>query len=319
MTKKKVCLFGVSANPPTGNNGHVGIVTALINLNVYEEIRILPVYRHAFCSKRDQLVDFSHRAAMCELAFLRLNTTGTTKRYSDTKAAPAAKLAKVVVSRAEERSFKRMCSSLSSLKMRRGETELSEEEKSNIRVGTADLLEMLMEQEDKNLRDKEETIPHQATEFSFCLGADTFMDLTDWEWKRSKDVLRLLEGRLVVVNRMQDPPQHKNQQLQQDKIDKGKTVESSLKLLRERIDEINKLFNFDGKVILLNVPTLGNVSSSMARSFCINGDVKNLETIVPSAVLDYISKNKLYGFNEKVNLDDDEYNNKATGDGKYIR
>lgn len=45
---KKVCLFGLSGDPPTGESGHVGIVKALIALNVYDEIHILPVFRHTF-------------------------------------------------------------------------------------------------------------------------------------------------------------------------------------------------------------------------------------------------------------------------------
>lgn len=46
--KKKVCLFGLSADPPTGESGHVGIVNELIQMNIYDEIRILPVYQHTF-------------------------------------------------------------------------------------------------------------------------------------------------------------------------------------------------------------------------------------------------------------------------------
>ncbi len=50
--RRCVCLFGTSANPPTGDGGHVGIVRALEALSrdelLFDEIRILPVYHHPF-------------------------------------------------------------------------------------------------------------------------------------------------------------------------------------------------------------------------------------------------------------------------------
>ena len=46
--RRKVCLFGTSADPPTGNGGHVGIIRAISELQEFDEIRILPVYRHNY-------------------------------------------------------------------------------------------------------------------------------------------------------------------------------------------------------------------------------------------------------------------------------
>ena len=57
--------------------------------------------------------------------------------------------------------------------------EVNQEEMKNLRVGTAELLEMLMEQE-------------PLTEFSFALGQDTFMDLTTFKWRRTRDIFSLL-------------------------------------------------------------------------------------------------------------------------------
>jgi nicotinate (nicotinamide) nucleotide adenylyltransferase len=242
--RKRICLFGTSANPPTGAGGHLGIVQALLDLKKsqptdidadselrFDEVHVLPVYRHTFVPKRHQLgqVSFHHRLAMCERAFCPLSP-------------------RVVVSRAEERSFQRMT-----------EGTTDEEELATLRVGTVDLLDMLQEE-------------HKGTEFSFCLGADTFMDLTGWtKWKRSKDVLRLLGGRLVVVHR------------------KGLSFENEL---RDRVQHVN--YNEDGHVIFLDVPELEVVSSTMAR------EAKNKETLrqlVPDNVADYIVSHKLYGFN----------------------
>jgi hypothetical protein len=45
-----ICLFGLSADPPTGTGGHVGIVQALVDHTHprFDEIHVLPVYRHTF-------------------------------------------------------------------------------------------------------------------------------------------------------------------------------------------------------------------------------------------------------------------------------
>ena len=322
---KKICLFGTSANPPTGKGGHVGVVEALLQLNAFDEIHIVPVYNHTFHSKRNQLIGYNHRIAMCELAFHELikmttsmNTQNKNKKNDenennddcDVSSATTSntKTTKVIVSRAEEDSFNRICSLLSSSSSNKdGGIMITEEEKSNLRVGTADLLEMLITQEQQQIGNngEEEDVQvqvHHATEFSFCLGADTFMDLTDWKWKRSKDVLKLLNGRLVVVNRKQHT-QHNQQQQQEGNSNNNNQQQQEqeqklILLLRQRIDYINTSLN--GQVILLDVPTLGNVSSSMARSLLSssskNGDttIKNLKNTLPLTVVDYIRKHELY-------------------------
>jgi len=133
----------------------------------------------------------------------------------------------------------------------------NDEEISSLRVGTADLLDMLIEQEPE-------------TDFFLCLGSDTFIDLTDWKWKRSKDILMLLEGRMLVIDRPD-----------------GTAVG-----LRERIDEINSTQQ-KANVRLLRVPTLEAVSSTMIRS-C--RDEKILQRLLVPEVLEYIKKQKMYSF-----------------------
>ena len=63
------------ANPPTGKDGHRGIVKYLIETNLFDEIWILPVYVHQFTIKR--LIDFNERIEMCERNFLSLETNKT--------------------------------------------------------------------------------------------------------------------------------------------------------------------------------------------------------------------------------------------------
>lgn len=226
--RRQVCLFGTSANPPTGDGGHRGIVLALSEMERFDEIRVLPVYRHTFSTKRHSLVSYEHRMNMCRLAFGRIP--------------------KVIVSNAEQESFQRKVTE-----------EMTEDEIQALRVGTADLMDMLMAEE-------------PDTDFSFCLGADTFMDLTEWKWKRSKDVFRLLDGRLIVLHR------------------KGMTSS----LLQERIAAVNET-DGRGNVVLLEIPSLREVSSSSVRSL---GDDDTLTGMVTPDVLKYMKEHKLYAFGE---------------------
>lgn len=61
---RKVALFGLSANPPTGHSGHLGIVRFLVQTGLFDEVWVLPVYQHMFASKRF-MEAFDHRVAMC--------------------------------------------------------------------------------------------------------------------------------------------------------------------------------------------------------------------------------------------------------------
>ena len=47
-SKKLICLFGLSADPPTGYGGHVGIVQTLQQQRQWDEIWVMPVYRHTY-------------------------------------------------------------------------------------------------------------------------------------------------------------------------------------------------------------------------------------------------------------------------------
>lgn len=230
-SRRQVCLFGTSANPPTGDSGHRGIVQALSKLEHLDEVRVLPVYQHTFSSKRNQLLSYNHRIEMCKLAF--------------------EGIPKVVVSDAEQRSF-----------LRKAQT-VSDEARASLRVGTAELLEMLQEEEPE-------------TDFSFCLGADTFLDLTAWKWRRSKDVLSLLNGRLVVLHR------------------KGVTGTDDLK---DRINQVNREEG-RGNIAMLDLETLGDVSSSLVRSMTSEEELHSHLTV---SLVEYIKANRFYAFGEKGN------------------
>ena len=122
-----------------------------------------------------------------------------------------------------------------------------------LRVGTADLLDMLREEEPES-------------DFTFCLGLDAFVDLTNLKWKRSEHVLSL--GRFVVIDRL---GYSEGERIIQER----QTASSDIRLLR--------------------VPTLDTVSSTMIRS-C--RDEETLKSFLAPAVLDYIKEHKMYRFAE---------------------
>lgn len=80
---KKVAVFGLSANPPTGLHGHQGIVRRLCSSHQFDEVWILPVFTHMYASKRDLLIPFDHRVQMCHLCFDGETAEGTTVRVME--------------------------------------------------------------------------------------------------------------------------------------------------------------------------------------------------------------------------------------------
>lgn len=65
-------LFGLSANPPSGLEGHVGIVRYLVQSNLFSEVWVFPVYQHMYQSKR-VMESYDHRIEMCRLCMVNLS------------------------------------------------------------------------------------------------------------------------------------------------------------------------------------------------------------------------------------------------------
>ena len=61
-----IAIFGLSANPPTGYTGHIGIIKYLHDSGIFDEIWILPVYLHIFNAKRC-MESYVHRLNMLQL------------------------------------------------------------------------------------------------------------------------------------------------------------------------------------------------------------------------------------------------------------
>lgn len=68
--KKRIAIYGGGFNPP-----HLGHVMAAVYAKVvgdFDRILVMPCWEHAF-QKNGNLIEFNHRAAMCELAFDEFN------------------------------------------------------------------------------------------------------------------------------------------------------------------------------------------------------------------------------------------------------
>jgi nicotinic acid mononucleotide adenylyltransferase len=127
-------------------------------------------------------------------------------------------------------------------------------------VGTADLLDMLRNS-------------NPYVDFSLLLGSDTFLDLTSWKWRRSRDVIQLVDGRLLVIQR---------------KGVENTKVDQKLQLVNEMVQDPNAAQT-------LHISSLSSVSSTLVRS---STDEQLLNDSVTPDVLQYMKDNKLYAFSD---------------------
>lgn len=128
------------------------------------------------------------------------------------------------------------------------------------------------------------------TKFSLALGTDTFLDLTSFKWKRSKDVISLLEGRIVVIYRSIGTTIQNCEIQSQTKL---------FSILDERVQSVNSEFSNDvdkEPVKILNIKGLSDVSSTRVRS---TKDQGLLSEWINRPVLEYIVSNKLYSFSDE--------------------
>lgn len=266
--RRHVCLFGISGDPPTGTAGHVGIVRQLLNIHKdygWDEIRILPVYRHSFQEKRDRLVSFEHRLEMCRVAFRDLEDKNSNVL--------------VVVSDVERQAWNRLCQ------------KTENNDCTMIVSGTVHLLDYLLESEPE-------------TSFSFCLGADSFISLMQGQWQENDRVLGLLknnDGKWIVVNRPNSSKVDtgvENSAKEEPQQEKDGT--SSMIQNHDQLRLIQFIEKLSGDAILLpQDPALGNVSSTDLRQWLGNRDSSSSEKtqdpcLILPTVLQYIRQHDLY-------------------------
>ena len=186
--RKNIALFGLSANPVTDRGGHGEIVKALLAMEriktngdddddddkLYDEVWVVPVYRHAFESKNDAMLktkmpNFQQRCEMCEKQF---SIPGEGK------------------------------TSVQRVKVRRIELEATEWKRkvtgdaNATIVGTFELLDYL-----RNVYEKEkDDFEKRNIEYTFVMGKDAYDDLISGKWIRGDEILKTTN--LVVVPRI---------------------------------------------------------------------------------------------------------------------
>jgi nicotinate (nicotinamide) nucleotide adenylyltransferase len=161
--RRTVLLFGTSANPPTGLQGHAGIVRwAATEAHVRfpqtteavraDEVWVLPVFHHPFTEKH-RMPSFEDRLAMAHLAFDRLSGAEGRVFIKDTE--------RTVHLEAASRS-------------------------KDAWAGTIDVVRHLIRE-------------HPSTRFALLLGQDTYRDLATGKWKEAPQLTALVP--IVVVAR----------------------------------------------------------------------------------------------------------------------
>ncbi|CAM9353715.1 unnamed protein product, partial [Hapterophycus canaliculatus] len=163
----KVLLFGTSGNPPTGRDGHSGMIEYFVNLGRFDEIWVLPVYQHMFSAKRSAMAErgaptYEDRIEMCRLAFEKLSALGC----------------RVRVLRTEQEVYTEILNS---------QKATGEAARAPTRSSTYDVVQHLQKR-------------NPEAEFSFLLGTDTFQDLRRGKWRKSKELMEIVS--LVIVDRL---------------------------------------------------------------------------------------------------------------------
>jgi len=144
-----------------------------------------------------------------------------------------------------------------------------DEQKTLLRIGTAELLDMLTQNE-------------PTVDFTLALGADTFIDLASGKWRRTEDVFKLVGYRMVVFQRKDE-----------DSI--SNSIVEKNKLLQESIAKWQLINSTQSSIRVIDIPTLTEVSSSAVRR---STDETALKKMLSSEVLEYIQDKQMYALSD---------------------
>ena len=130
-------------------------------------------------------------------------------------------------------------------------------------------------------------------EFTLALGADTFIDLVNGKWRRSEDVLKLVDYRIVVFRRLSEEGSSSSS----EEIKQQDAVKECIAKLQLRVDSTKT----STAITVTQIPSatkreIGvSVSSSAARN---TTDETVLREILSADVLDYVKERKMYAFSD---------------------
>jgi nicotinic acid mononucleotide adenylyltransferase len=153
-----LAIFGLSANPPTGEMGHAGIVRSLVECKRFDEVWVFPVYRHMYSSKQN-LESFDHRMAMSEIAFCK-----ESRAHCTVKVVPIEK-------EAYEAAL------------------VDAPNKEKVSIGTIDIIRFIQrrfaEKSIAKMSSGVKPAKREILKLHLVLGADTFRDVMRGKWKDS--------------------------------------------------------------------------------------------------------------------------------------
>lgn len=243
--KKHIVLYGLSANPPTGDGGHRGIVKYLVENNSneeyhFDELWILPVFKHASTAKSN-LLEYEKRVEMCKLNFLDLNKKKNKNnqnnqnnhkcviKISEYEKDIKTKLLNIIKNKKNNNKKNNNKETLGTINIQQTKNALMNEF-----IGTVDVLVELKKE-------------HPDTEFSFILGHDTYFDLLNGEWKKGPEIFDNVKH-LYVITRLGTKRKIAKQGKTKINNNNGKLPE-----------------NYQKKVVELTIPGLTDISSSKIR------------------------------------------------------
>jgi nicotinic acid mononucleotide adenylyltransferase len=241
--------------------------TRIIHSFIYIYVLILICLRHERTAqdKRQRLETFAHRWSMCRAAF--------------------GGMPRVTVSDAEYRSW------LAAVQ------DVPPEKRDRVSVGTAALVEYLnnnQNQDNNNNQDEDVKDPEVEEQYSFVLGADTFLDLIGGKWKESARVLDLLQGRLVVMERATTATASATASADDDHA-----ADTAVADVADNDDDdddnvaLKKAVEAVPGARLLRVDNLNHISSSQVRACRSVAEMREQNMVVP-AVLEYMRQHGLY-------------------------
>jgi hypothetical protein len=187
ISGKKICLYGLSGDPPTGEGGHRSIVeylsksrnntTNIINGNkqvpTFDYIFVLPTYKYAIAEKSGQENSYNFRLKLVKANFEGIN---------DNKVKVLELEKEVLIDKIKKSNiYKNLSNKPNNNKL------LENPNLKKISTGSIDIIRYLKE----NLPD---------ANLYWCSGSDSVNDCLDGYWGSSDEILRSLSG-WVVINR----------------------------------------------------------------------------------------------------------------------